>query len=128
MIFELEAAEFLVALPDTVPALAALKNRIHPDIAPEGSDVPRLVYQVVDESHPMRLDLGCGDKELVILIRIFAKTRQAASQFRGDLAHVLRGQRISLDGRSSVSDFAGYENGYDASTGDYSALALWRLS
>lgn len=127
MITDIQASEFLAALPASVPALAALDGHVHPDIAPEGTTLPILVYQLAGGTHTSTLE-SAGEMELVYLLRIYAKSRAQASGLREALAGVLRGARIELGGTSVISDFDGFENGYEAKTGDYLATALWRLS
>lgn len=125
-LLEWMVAEIRAALPE-------LDGRIFPDVAPEGTANPCLVYQMVDDEAEAVVDAGpLGHGTLGYQVRIYAGSRRAANALRENFRQRFQGvEPVTIGGGWRVvgSAFGELAETYERETKDYGALGVveWHL-
>jgi hypothetical protein len=108
--------------------LPAFGGRIFPDVAPEGTANPCLVYQLADDTAEAGLDAGAlGHGTLGYQVRIYGASRSSANELRESFRQRFQGiEPVTIGGgwRVEGSAFGELAETYEKETKDYGALAV----
>lgn len=108
--------------------LTAFGGRIFPDVAPEGTVNPCLVYQLADDTAEAGLDSGAlTHGTLGYQVRIYADSRSSANALRESFRQRFQGiEPVAIGGgwRLEGSAFGELAETYEKETRDYGALAV----
>lgn len=123
-----ELLKWFVAAVKAEPTLAALQNRVFPDLAPEKTPNPCLVYQLAGDDSEATVD-GGPSKEgtLGYQIRIYGGSRKSANDLREAFRKKFEGLcPFSIGGGQRIEGSAWGElaDTYDRETKDYGALGV----
>ena len=120
--------KWLVAAVKAEPALSDLGERIFPDMAPEGTPNPCLVYQLVGNEGEATVDAGPEqDGTLAFQIRIYASSRRHANALRESSRQSFEGiEPRDIEGgpRIEGSAWGDLADTFDRDTKDYGALGV----
>lgn len=123
-----EAAAWMVAAVKGHGALVALGGRIFPDVAPENTPNPCLVYQLFGDEHEAVMDPGpAGDATIAFQVRFYADSRRAANALRDAFRDAFEGiEPVEIGGRWRIegSGFGELADTYDRETKDYGSLGV----
>ena len=125
-LLEWMVAEIRAALPE-------LGDRVFPDVAPEGTGNPCLVYQLVDDEAEEVVDSGpLGHGSLGYQVRIYDGSRRGANALREKFRQRFQGMEpVTIGGGWRVvgSAFGELAETYERETKDYGALGVveWHL-
>lgn len=108
--------------------LPAFGGRIFPDVAPEGTVNPCLVYQLVDDDAEAVMDAGAtGHGTFGYQVRIYGASRSSANALREIFRLRFQGiEPVTIGGgwRIEGSAFGDLAETYDRESKDYGALGV----
>lgn len=123
-----EAAAWLVATVKGDETLGDLAGRVFPDVAPEATPNPCLVYQFVGDDAEALLDAGAATRGTVAFqVRIYASSRAKANEVREAFRLRFQGMEpVTIGGgwRIEGSAWGDLADTYEAATRDYGALGV----
>tara|TARA_R100000951_G_scaffold14328_3_gene11241 strand:+ start:235 stop:630 length:396 start_codon:yes stop_codon:yes gene_type:complete len=109
-------------------AVIDVSGRIYPDEAPDGTQNPCAVYQMLGADFDINLGAGLDDSKFTIQLRLYASTRAEADSLRAGLAEHLQsscGAEISPGVRLTHTEVGGFSDDFDPDDGSYGAIFLW---
>ena len=108
--------------------LPAFGGRIFPDVAPEGTVNPCMIYQLYGDEHDATLDPGMtGHGTLAYQVRIYGDSRSSANALRDAFRERFEGVSpvaIGSGWKVEGSAFGNLAETYEKETRDYGALAV----
>lgn len=123
-----ELLKWFVAAVKAEAALSELEGRIFPDVAPEGTANPCMIYQLVGDRSEAAVDGGATkDGTLAYQVRIYAGTRKRANALREAFRQAFEGiepQAIGGGQRIEGSAWGELADTFDPETKDYGALGV----
>jgi hypothetical protein len=127
-----EVQKWLVAAVKAETSLAPLEGRVFPDLAPEGTKNPCLVYQLVGDDAEALLDAGpLKEGTLMFQIRIYGSSRKSADALREAFRLRFQGlEPVAIGGgwRIEGSAWGEMENTYEGATKDFGSLGVVEFS
>ncbi|MEK7952781.1 tail completion protein gp17 [Luteolibacter soli] len=119
---------WFVAAVKQEPTLAALQARVFPDVAPEQTPNPCMIYQFIENEGEPVLDAGAATHgTLAFQVRIYGDSRREANAFRESIRLKFQGmtpQAIGGGWKIEGSAWGDLPDTYEKETKDYGALGV----
>lgn len=105
-----------------------VSGRVYPDQAPDGTENPCVIYQLLGAEFEINLGSVLDDARFSIQFRIYANTRTEADSLRASLAGALLascGTEIADGAFINHADISGFFDDFDSDDGSYGAGFVW---